>query len=99
MFSILIPTYNNLKYLKLCLHSIKINSKFDHQIIVHVNEGIDGTLDFYKIIISNTHIRHIILVYVKVLIRHLKFQNLNTYCMRMMIFIFALIGTNSYIAK
>ncbi len=48
MFSILIPTYNNLKYLKLCLHSIKINSKFDHQIIVHVNEGIDGTLDFLQ---------------------------------------------------
>ncbi len=48
MFSILIPTYNNLKYLKLCLHSIKINSKFDHQIIVHVNEGIDGTMDFLK---------------------------------------------------
>ncbi len=48
MFSILIPTYNNLKYLKLCLQSIKKNSKFNHQIIIHVNEGIDGTLQFLK---------------------------------------------------
>ena len=48
MFSILIPTYNNLSYLKICINSIKKNSKFDHQIIVHVNEGSDGTLDFIK---------------------------------------------------
>ena len=48
MFSILIPSFNNLKYLKLCLHSIKINSKFDHQIIIHVNEGKDGTLEYLK---------------------------------------------------
>ena len=48
MFSVLIPTYNNLQYLKICLDSIKKNSKLDHQIIIHVNEGIDGTLDFVK---------------------------------------------------
>ena len=48
MFSILIPSFNNLKYLKLCLHSLKINSKFDHQIIIHVNEGKDGTLEYLK---------------------------------------------------
>ena len=48
MFSILIPTFNNLDYLKLCINSIKKNSKFNHQIIVHVNEGIDGTLDYIK---------------------------------------------------
>ena len=48
MFSILIPSFNNLKYLKLCLHSIKINSKFNHQIIIHVSEGNDGTLDYLK---------------------------------------------------
>ncbi len=46
MFSILIPSFNNIKYLKLCLNSIKKNSKFDHQIIVHVNIGDDGTLDY-----------------------------------------------------
>ena len=33
MFSILIPTFNNLDYLKLCIDSIKKNSKFEHQII------------------------------------------------------------------
>ena len=48
MFSILIPTYNNLEYLKTCINSIKKNSKFNHQIIVHVNEGSDGTLEFIK---------------------------------------------------
>ena len=48
MFSILIPTFNNLDYLKLCIESIKKNSKFNHQIIIHVNEGTDGTLDYIK---------------------------------------------------
>ena len=48
MFSIIIPTYNNIEYLKICLTSIKKNSKFNHQIIIHVNEGVDGTLDFIK---------------------------------------------------
>ena len=48
MFSILIPSYNNLSYLKLCIKSIIDNSKFNHQIIVHVNEGTDGTLDYLK---------------------------------------------------
>ena len=38
MFSIIIPTLNNLKYLKLCLNSIKKNSKLDNEIIVHVSE-------------------------------------------------------------
>ena len=48
MFSILIPTYNNLEYLKVCINSIKKNSNFNHQIIVHVNEGTDGTLEYIK---------------------------------------------------
>ena len=48
MFSIIIPSYNNLNYLKLCIKSIINNSKFNHQIIVHVNEGTDGTLEFVK---------------------------------------------------
>ena len=46
MFSIVIPTFNNLDYLKLCLKSIKKNSKYDHQIIPHVNIGDDGTKVF-----------------------------------------------------
>ena len=48
MFSILIPSYNNIEYLKICINSIKKNSKFNHQIIVHVNEGSDGTLEYIK---------------------------------------------------
>ena len=46
MFSIIVPTFNNLDYLKLCLDSIKKNSSYDHEIIIHINEGKDGTKDF-----------------------------------------------------
>ena len=48
MFSIIIPTFNNIQYLKLCLRSIKKNSKYPHEIIIHVNEGSDGTYSFLK---------------------------------------------------
>ena len=48
MFSILIASFNNLKYLKICLSSIKKNSIYKHEIIVHVNDGSDGTLDYVK---------------------------------------------------
>ena len=48
MISILIPTFNNLDYLKLCLKSLKKNSSFNHEIIIHINDGSDGTLDFIK---------------------------------------------------
>lgn len=47
-FSILIPTWNNLPYLQLCIRSILKNSAFSHQIIIHVNEGVDGSLDWVK---------------------------------------------------
>ena len=48
MFSIIIPTLNNLKYLKLCIKSLKKNSKFVHEIIPHVNIGDDGTIHYLK---------------------------------------------------
>ena len=48
MFSIIIPTFNNIKYLKKCIESIKKNSTYNHEIIPHVNEGSDGTLDYLK---------------------------------------------------
>lgn len=38
-FSILISTFKNLEYLKLTIYSIKKNSYFDHEIIVHNNEN------------------------------------------------------------
>ena len=48
MISILIPTYNNLNYLKLCLKSLIKNSNFEHEILFHINDGSDGTLNFIK---------------------------------------------------
>ena len=48
MFSIIIPTFNNLEYLKITINSILKNSKFKHDIIIHVNEGIDGSLEYVK---------------------------------------------------
>ncbi len=48
LFSILIPTWNNLDYLKLCIDSIKKNSSFKHEIIIHINEGSDETLDWIE---------------------------------------------------
>ena len=59
MFSIIIPTLNNLKYLKFCIYSIKKNSKFRHEIIPHVNIGDDGTIDYLKNEgIHYTHTKH-----------------------------------------
>jgi hypothetical protein len=48
MFSILIPTWNNLALLQLCIKSIRQNSSYVHQIIVHVNDGSDGTLEWVR---------------------------------------------------
>lgn len=48
MFSILIPSWNNLALLQLCLHSLRLNSAYAHQIIVHVNDGSDGTLQWIR---------------------------------------------------
>ncbi len=45
-FSILIPSWNNLDYLKLCVESIRKNSFYKHQIIVHINEGKDGSKEW-----------------------------------------------------
>lgn len=47
-FSIIIPTWNNLPFLKLCIESIRKNSAAEHQIIIHVNEGTDGTLEWVR---------------------------------------------------
>ncbi|UBM63341.1 glycosyltransferase [Candidatus Sulfidibacterium hydrothermale] len=48
LFSLLIPSWNNLEYLKLCIRSIRQNSAFPHQIIVLINEGKDGSLSWIK---------------------------------------------------
>lgn len=48
VFSILIPSWNNLPFLQCTIQSIRKNSAFSHQIIVHINEGKDGTLEWVK---------------------------------------------------
>jgi GT2 family glycosyltransferase len=45
-FSIVIPSWNNLPYLQNCIHSIRKNSNYAHQIIVHINEGKDGSKEW-----------------------------------------------------
>jgi glycosyltransferase involved in cell wall biosynthesis len=49
MFSIIIPSWNNLDYLKLCIASIRAYSAYDHEILVHVNDGSDGTLEWVRV--------------------------------------------------
>ncbi len=44
--SILIPSWNNLSQLKICLESISEHSRLTHQVVVHVNEGTDGTREW-----------------------------------------------------
>jgi len=46
MISIIIPTFNNLEYLKICINSLKKNSIYKNEILLHINEGNDGTLDY-----------------------------------------------------
>ena len=48
MISIIIPTYNNIDYLKLCIKSLNNNSKHQHELIFHINDGSDGTIEFIK---------------------------------------------------
>lgn len=42
-FSLLVPTWNNLPYLQLFVDSLRRHSAREHQLLVHVNEGADGT--------------------------------------------------------
>ncbi len=47
-FSIIVPTLNNLDYLKILVNSIKKNSINRHEIIIHVNENSDNTKEFLE---------------------------------------------------
>ena len=50
MISILIPTFNNLNYLKIAVDSIKKNTQdLNFEILLHINDGSDGTLDYAKL--------------------------------------------------
>lgn len=48
MFSIVIPTWNNLPFLQLAVETIRRNSAHAHEVLVHVNDGSDGTLDWVR---------------------------------------------------
>ena len=43
LFSIIIPTFNNFKYLRMTIKSILKNSSYNHQIVVHINGNDDET--------------------------------------------------------
>ena len=45
-FTIVIPTFNNINYLKLCIESILKNSSTSHQLIIHIN-GIDEDTELF----------------------------------------------------
>ena len=47
-YSIIIPTYKNYKYCKLTIDSIKKNSIFKHEIIVHINGKNNETENYLK---------------------------------------------------
>ena len=49
MFSIIIPTWNNLAHLQLCVESLRRHSTYEHQLLIHVNDGADGTLEWVKL--------------------------------------------------
>ena len=57
-FTIIIPTFNNIDYLKLCVESILKNSSTLHQLIIHIN-GIDQDTEFFldqkKILYTKTN--------------------------------------------
>ncbi|MDD2892291.1 MAG: glycosyltransferase [Halothiobacillaceae bacterium] len=48
MISIVIPSWNNLAHLKLCIESLRQHSAYDHEVIVHLNDGSDGSLEWVR---------------------------------------------------
>jgi len=48
VFAIIIPTWNNLALLRLCLDSIRRHSVVPYQIVLHVNDGSDGSLEWVR---------------------------------------------------
>ncbi len=48
MLSIVIPTWNNLPFLQLAVASIQRHTRCPHEILVHVNDGSDGTLAWVR---------------------------------------------------
>jgi len=49
VISIIIPSWNNLAHLKLCVESLQKYSTYQHEIIVHLNDGSDGSLEWARL--------------------------------------------------
>jgi GT2 family glycosyltransferase len=47
-FSLLVPTWNNLGHLRLLVESLRRHSARAHELIVHVNDGSDGTREWLR---------------------------------------------------
>ena len=45
-FSVIIPTYNNIEYLKRALHSLELQTSKNFETIVIIDGSSDGTLEF-----------------------------------------------------
>lgn len=95
LFSIVIPTWNNLAFLKLCIQSIQRNSYYNHQIIVHVNDGSDGTLEWIKKQVLITHILSRISEYVLLWIWCALKSKLIIFYFWMMICMYSFLGQGS----
>ncbi len=48
MLSVLVPSWNNLPYLRLAVDSLRRHSAVPHEILVHVNDGADGSLQWVR---------------------------------------------------
>ena len=48
ILTIVIPTWNHLLHLQTCVASIRRNTQLPYQLVVHVNDGSDGTLDWVR---------------------------------------------------
>ena len=46
--SIIIPTWNNLEFLKLSVASVVLHTELPFQLVIHVNDGSDGTLQWVR---------------------------------------------------
>ena len=79
----LIDVFNNnsfiqqFKYLKSTIDSLKKNTSLKYEIIVHVNDGSDGTIEYLKKKIFCLAGQKITLVYAPLLIKLLNYQNMN----------------------
>jgi GT2 family glycosyltransferase len=46
--SIIVPTWNNLEMLQLCVRSIREHAEVPCEVVLHINDGSDGTLDWAR---------------------------------------------------